>query len=91
MKELIEYVVKSIVDQPQEVHVSEEIDQGKLILRLHVAEGDIGKVIGRQGRIIRAMRTLLKVASMKQGSQTALEIEGSKADYEGYAQDRQRR
>jgi len=91
MKELIEYVAKSIVDQPEEVYVSEETDQGKLILRLRVAEGDIGKVIGRQGRIIRALRTLLKVASIKEGSQTVLEIEGSKVDHEGYAQDKQRR
>jgi hypothetical protein len=91
MKELIEYVAKSIVDQPEEVYVSQDTDQGRLILRLHVAEEDIGKVIGRQGRIIRAMRTLLKVASMKEGSQAVLEIEGSKADSEGYAQEERRR
>ena len=91
MKELIEYVAKSIVDQPEEVYVSQDTDQGRLILRLHVAEGDIGKVIGRQGRIIRAMRTLLKVASMKEGSQAVLEREGSKADSEGYAQEERRR
>ncbi len=90
MKELIEYVAKSIVDQPQEVHVSEDTDQGRTILRLHVAEGDVGKVIGKQGRIVRAIRTLLKVASMKEGSQVVLEIEGSK-DSEGYAQERRRR
>ena len=91
MKELIEYVAKSIVDQPEEVYVSQDTDQGRLVLRLHVAEGDIGKVIGRQGRIIRAIRTLLKVASIKEGAQAVLEIEGSKADSEGYAQERQRR
>ena len=88
MKELIEYVAKSIVDQPQEVYVSEEHEQGRYVLRLHVAEGDIGKVIGRQGRIIRAVRILLKVAAMKEGIQAVLEIEGSKADHEGYAQDK---
>lgn len=91
MKELIEYVAKSIVDQPQDVNVSEETDQGKIIFRLHVAEGDIGKVIGRQGRIIRALRTLLKVASIKEGSPAVLEIEGSKADSEGYGQEKRYR
>ena len=91
MKELIEYIAKSIVDYPQEVSVSEETDQGRLILRLHVAEGDIGKVIGRQGRIIRAIRTLLKVTAIKEGAQAVLEIEGSKANSEGYAQEERRR
>jgi len=47
MKELVEYIAKSIVDKPEEVFVSEEPDEGRLILRLHVAEEDVGKVIGR--------------------------------------------
>jgi len=77
MKELVEYIAKSIVDRPEEVFVSEEPDQGRVILRLHVAEDDIGKVIGRQGRIVRAFRTLLKVAAVKEGTQAILEVEGS--------------
>lgn len=74
MKELIEYLARSIVDNPDQVTVEEEMDEDRVVLRLRVAEEDMGKVIGRQGRIAQAMRTLLKVAAVKHGTRAALEI-----------------
>ena len=74
MKELIEYVAKSLVDNPEEVRVTEEQDGDRIVLHLLVAEPDMGKVIGKQGRIAQAMRTLLKVAAIKRGQRAALEI-----------------
>lgn len=74
MKELVEYIAKSIVDRPEEVRVTEIHGSQHLIIELHVAEEDKGKVIGRQGRIIQAMRALLRVASVKEGKRALLEI-----------------
>ena len=74
MKELIEYVARSLVDNPDQVTVEEEMDGDRLVLRLRVAEEDMGKVIGKQGRIAQAMRTLLKIAAVKQGTRAGLEI-----------------
>ena len=74
MKELIEYIAKSIVDKPEEVSVTEEEDAGKIIIRLTVAPEDMGKVIGRQGRIAQAMRTLLRVSAVRAGTHAVLEI-----------------
>ena len=74
MKDLIEYMAKSLVDSPEEVRVTEERDGERLVLRLQVAEPDMGKVIGKQGRIAQAMRTLLKVAAVKRGERAFLEI-----------------
>ena len=74
MKDLIEYMAKSLVDNPEEVQVTEERDGERLVLRLQVAEPDMGKVIGKQGRIAQAMRTLLKVAAVKRGERAILEI-----------------
>jgi predicted RNA-binding protein YlqC (UPF0109 family) len=74
MKDLIEYMAKSIVDNPEEVRVTEERDGDRVVLRLQVAEPDMGKVIGKQGRIAQAMRTLLKVAAVKRGERAILEI-----------------
>jgi predicted RNA-binding protein YlqC (UPF0109 family) len=74
MKDLIEYMAKSLVDNPEEVQVTEERDGERLVLRLQVAEPDMGKVIGKQGRIAQAMRTLLKVAAVKRGQRAILEI-----------------
>jgi predicted RNA-binding protein YlqC (UPF0109 family) len=62
MKELIEYIARAIVDNPDEVAVREESDGDRVIYYLTVSEPDMGKVIGKQGRIANAMRTLLKVA-----------------------------
>jgi predicted RNA-binding protein YlqC (UPF0109 family) len=74
MKELIEYLARSIVDDPEQVSVWEERSGERIILHLTVAEADMGKVIGKQGRIANAMRTLLKVAAVRQGARASLEI-----------------
>ena len=74
MKELAEYIVKSIASHPEEVKVTEENEDGRIILRLEVAPEDKGKVIGRQGRVAQAIRVLLRVAAVKQGTRATLEI-----------------
>ncbi len=63
MKELVEVIAKALVDKPDEVTVTEKEDGRDLVLELRVAEGDMGKVIGKQGRIARAIRTVVKAAS----------------------------
>jgi predicted RNA-binding protein YlqC (UPF0109 family) len=75
MKELIEYIAKAIVDNPDEVSVREEEHGDIVVYYLEVAESDMGKVIGKQGRIANAMRALLKVAATRRGIRRAsLEI-----------------
>ena len=74
MKELIEYVAKSIVNSPDDVVVTEETDDNGVMLKLQVAEDDKGRVIGKQGRIAEAMRTLIKVKAAKAGTRATLEI-----------------
>jgi uncharacterized protein len=74
MAELLEYLARQLVDKPDEVRV-EEIDEGDmLVLRLHVAEDDLGKVIGRQGRIARALRTVVRASSARERRRVQLEI-----------------
>ena len=74
MKDLIEYIARSIVDEPDAVTISETVEGEYLVVQLHVAASDMGKVIGKQGRIAEAMRTLLKVASVRRGKRAVLEI-----------------
>ena len=74
MKELIEYIAKSLVDQPDVVKVAEVEGESTSVIELSVAKEDIGKVIGKQGRTAMAMRTLLNAAGMKQKKRTILEI-----------------
>jgi len=74
MRELIEYIAKSIVEKPDEVEVTEEDDEDQIVFHLKVAEEDMGRVIGKQGRIANAMRTLLKVAAIRRGARAILEI-----------------
>lgn len=74
MRELIAYIAESIVDHPEEVQVSEQRYGDRTVLHLRVAEADMGKVIGKQGRIAEAMRTLLKVAAAKSERRVSLEI-----------------
>ena len=74
MKELIEFVAKSLVDKPDEVEVEEFDEDGTTVYELTVAEDDLGKVIGKQGRTARAMRQLLQAASSKQHKRAVLEI-----------------
>lgn len=74
MKELILYIAKSLVDYPEEVQVSEIEGEQTTVLELKVAREDLGKVIGKQGRTARAMRTLLSAASTKCRKRAVLEI-----------------
>ncbi|HSL61623.1 MAG: KH domain-containing protein [Desulfotignum sp.] len=74
MKELIEYIAKALVDNPDQVQVSEVVGDQTSVLELKVAKEDLGKVIGKQGRSARAMRTILSAASTKLKKRTVLEI-----------------
>lgn len=74
MKELIEFVARSLVDLPDEVNVREIARHDSTVLELRVAPDDLGKVIGRQGRTARAMRVLLSVAGSKSGRRFILDI-----------------
>jgi predicted RNA-binding protein YlqC (UPF0109 family) len=74
MKELIEFIAKSIVNAPDDVQVSEEENEQGIVLKLQVADDDKGRVIGKQGRIAEAMRTLIRVKAAKAGTRATLEI-----------------
>lgn len=74
MKSLIEFIAKSLVDDPTEVWVAEETRGRDVRLELTVAEEDMGRVIGRGGRVANAMRTLLRVAAIRSGKHTSLDI-----------------
>lgn len=74
MGNLIEYIAKSLVDEPDDVRVTEHDDHGRIIVHLDVAEDDIGRVIGRDGRIATAMRSLIKVAAIREDVRVGLEI-----------------
>jgi predicted RNA-binding protein YlqC (UPF0109 family) len=73
-KELVEYVARSLVDDPEAVTVTEVHDEEGTVIELHVAEDDMGKVIGRNGSVAKALRTLLKVTAAREGSSIQLEI-----------------
>ncbi len=73
-KDLVEYVAKSLVDEPDAVSVEVVREGGATILELHVSEGDMGKVIGRNGSVAKALRTLLKVMAARDGEAVSLEI-----------------
>ena len=72
-KELVEYVAKSLVDDPDAVKVEVVVEEGGTVIELHVAE-DMGKVIGRNGSVAKALRTLLKVTAARDGESVQLEI-----------------
>lgn len=75
MKELVEFIAKSIVDNPEEVEVTEEErEDGRILIKLNVSDEDKGKVIGRRGHVAESMRTLLRIVAVKQGKRTSLEI-----------------
>ena len=74
MKELIEYIANALVDQPDAVKVTEVTGERTSVIELSVANEDMGKIIGKQGRTVSAIRTLLNAASMKQKKRTILEI-----------------
>jgi predicted RNA-binding protein YlqC (UPF0109 family) len=74
LKELIEYIAKALVDSPEQVKVSEIQGEKTSVIELSVAKEDLGKVIGKQGRTARAMRTILSAASTKAKKRAVLEI-----------------
>jgi uncharacterized protein len=74
-RQLVEYMAKSLVDHPDEMKVVEIEEDGVIVYRLQVSPRDIGKVIGRHGRVARAMRTLLKVSAIQNHTRCVLEIE----------------
>lgn len=73
-KELVEYVAKTLVDDPGAVQVTQIEDEEGTVIELHVAEDDMGKVIGRNGSVAKALRTLLKVTAAREGGSVTLEI-----------------
>ena len=77
MRDLVAELARRLVDEPDAVRVEEvEEEDGTLLLRLHVAEADVGKVIGRQGRLARALRTVVRAGGVEAGRRLALEIVG---------------
>ncbi|MGG7176011.1 KH domain-containing protein [Clostridium paraputrificum] len=74
MKELVEIIAKSLVDHPEEVKVNEVAGEQSIILELKVAQDDMGKVIGKQGRIAKAIRTVVKAAAIKEEKRVVVEI-----------------
>ena len=75
MKELLEFMVKELVDNPEEVDIAEEPEGDKtVIFKLHVAENDLGKVIGKKGRTANALRVIMRAASAKRGKSSIVKI-----------------
>jgi hypothetical protein len=74
MKELVEFIAKAIVNSPDSVVVTEESGEQGITLKLQVADEDKGRVIGKQGRVAQAMRTLIRVKAAKEGTRASLEI-----------------
>jgi uncharacterized protein len=72
--ELVEYLARRLVDEPDEVRVEELERDGDLVIELYVAKDDVGKVIGRQGRIARALRTVVRASAARRSGRTLLEI-----------------
>ncbi len=74
MKELVEVIARALVDHPDEVSVNEKKDGKTTVLELHVADGDMGKVIGKQGRIAKAIRSVVKAAAAKEDKRVVVDI-----------------
>jgi len=74
MQELVEYIAKALVDHPEEIRVNCEEDSRSIILHLQVAPDDMGKVIGKSGRIAKAMRTVVNAAATRTGKRVTVEI-----------------
>ncbi|MCI5977273.1 MAG: KH domain-containing protein [Candidatus Faecousia sp.] len=74
MKELLLYIAKNLVDDPDQVTVTESESEDGKILQLHVAPGDMGKVIGRQGRIAKEIRTVVKTVAQRTGEKVTVDI-----------------
>ena len=74
MNELLTYIVQSLVDKPDEVSVTERKADGETVFEVRVADGDMGKVIGRQGRIVKEIRVLMKAVAQRKGKKVSVEI-----------------
>lgn len=74
MNELVKVIAMALVDHPDEVTVTETEENGEIILQLHVAESDMGKVIGKQGRIAKSIRTVIKAAATRDGKKVTVDI-----------------
>ena len=74
MKELLTYIVQNLVEKPDEVSVTEREANGETVFEVRVADGDMGKVIGRQGRIVKEIRVLMKAVAQRKGKKVYVEI-----------------
>lgn len=74
MKELLDVITKALVDSPDEVKITEKDDNGTSVYEIHVAETDMGKVIGKQGRIAKAIRAVAKAAAAKEDKKVVVDI-----------------
>lgn len=74
MKEFIEYLIKHLVDKPNEIQIKETAGERTVVFELHVGDGDMGKVIGRHGQTAQALRTILAAAAAKEGKRFIFEI-----------------
>jgi Predicted RNA-binding protein (contains KH domain) len=74
MKELLTYIVRNLVENPDEVRIDENITDSETVFEVRVAEGDMGKVIGRQGRIVKEIRILMRAVAQRQGRKISVDI-----------------
>ena len=74
MKELIEYIARSLVDHPDQVKVETLAFGSRMVIKLHVADEDMGRIIGKDGKVANALRTLLRMMSAREGSRVELDI-----------------
>ncbi|MEA4896050.1 MAG: KH domain-containing protein [Oscillospiraceae bacterium] len=74
MKELLTYIARSLVDNPDEVAVTERTTDTETVFEVRVADGDMGKIIGRQGRIVKEIRILMRAVAQRQGKNVSVEI-----------------
>ena len=74
MKELLTYIAQNLVDNPDEVSVTERNTDTETVFEVRVAEGDMGKIIGRQGRIVKEIRILMRAVAQRQGKNVSVEI-----------------
>lgn len=74
IKELVETIAKSLVDSPSEVFITEESGEQSIILKLKVSENDTGKIIGKQGKVAKAIRTVVKAAAIKENKRVEVDI-----------------
>ena len=74
LRQLVEFLARGVVDRPEQVSVTGTVDAGAALLRIQVAAEDVGKVIGRQGRVIHAIRTVARAAAVRRGQRVTVEV-----------------